>query len=248
MNNASSLPAASASRTATTPPFLRLYAVGDIHGRDDLLCDVLHKIDVDLAEAAGVTPLVVFVGDYVDRGPNSRRVIDLLIELEMRLPTVCLCGNHELYMLKFLREPDSGPQWFDLGGRETLTSYGLQIPAKLNGRVLADLSRRFQEALPKSHLQFLSSRPSSLALGDYLFVHGGVAAHMPMSEQSPRMLATTREESSLATERLGRVIVHGHTPVPSLEVRGGYINIDTGAYATGLLTCIALEGITMRVL
>jgi serine/threonine protein phosphatase 1 len=227
-----------------------IYAVGDIHGRLDLLDDLLKRILEDVATLGGARrPVLVFVGDYVDRGVASRGVIDRLIALkaasmagqgfEVRL----LKGNHEETLLSFLQSPDAGPAWVEFGGGETLLSYGVNRPA---GRGDPETWRatqiEFQKNFPTEHLAFMRDLELAVTYGDYLFVHAGVRPGVPLEQQDPQDLLWIRGDFLNRPHRLGHVVVHGHTPVEDAFVGAARINIDTGAYATGVLTAVRLHG------
>lgn len=223
-----------------------VYAVGDIHGCADLLerlCDIMAA---DAREsAADGPPTVVFLGDLVDRGPNSARVIDLIIELPSRTGwrVHTLKGNHEQAMLQFLDDPAFGPTWVAHGGGPTLASYGV-FPALGQADEAAWTATRdaFAEALPPGHLRFLQSLDLYIELGDYLFVHAGVRPGVPISLQSEQDLLWIRGDFLSRARACERVVVHGHTPTEAPELSRWRIGVDTGAYATGVLTAIRLSG------
>lgn len=228
------------------PEGLRIYAIGDIHGRADLLCERLQKITYDLNAHPTRYPLLIFLGDYIDRGSQSRNVIDLILTAQRIIPTICLSGNHEIFALKFLRDPHSGPAWFELGGRETLASYGLNVPSRLTRAAIEQLSAEFAVALPDAHRSFLTALGLTVTFGSYLFVHAGIDPEIPVPEQSHLTLTTIRKPFLSEGLGFGRIIVHGHTPVREPDIRDNRINIDTGAYITGRLTCLVLENAKMR--
>ncbi len=223
------------------PAELRVYAIGDIHGRADLLRDLLLKVVTDLHEAPIRFPIVVFLGDYIDRGPHSADVLDLILAAQRQMVTVCLAGNHELYALRFLRDPTSGPSWFELGGRETLASYGIAAPWRPTMQDCAELSASFGKALPFEHYRFLSTLGLTASFGEYLFVHAGIQPAIAIAEQGNATLTMIREPFLEHAHDFGRIVVHGHTPVAAPDIRANRINIDTGAYITGKLTCIVLQ-------
>lgn len=192
--------------------------------------------------------MLVFLGDYVDRGPDSARVIDLLLMVRMSLPVICLAGNHELYALRFLRDAAFGPRWFDLGGRETLASYGVSGTDGAALRGYDEMAEAFGRALSDEHRRFLMSLGTSFSLGDYIFVHAGLEPGKALAEQGANVLTTIRNPPTAGPAGHGCVVVHGHTPKAEPEIRPDRINIDTGAYATGRLTCLVLEGATLRFL
>jgi serine/threonine protein phosphatase 1 len=215
--------------------------VGDVHGRADLLDQVLSRIDADLAAYPDCQPIQVFLGDYIDRGPSSRSVLDLLINRSRTHKIVCLKGNHETYVFEFLRNPAILPDWRQLGGLETLMSYGLKPPVKADAADQLELAKALSASLPKDHRQFLRSLAPSFTCGDFFFVHAGVKPGIPLAQQREADLLWIRDDFLLCEDNFGKVIVHGHTPVREPDIRPNRINIDTGAYATGRLTCLIIE-------
>ena len=186
-------------------------------------------------------PVEIFLGDYIDRGPNSREVIDRLIARSRVRETIFLKGNHETYLAGFLDQPAMLGEWRQIGGLETLMSYGMQPSLRMEPDEQIRLAAAFKRVLPESHRLFLNSLSTSLSGGDYFFVHAGIRPGVPLAEQRDEDLLWIREDFLLCEESFGRVIVHGHSPVPEPEMRPNRINIDTGAYATGRLTCLVLE-------
>jgi Calcineurin-like phosphoesterase len=223
------------------PDGVRIYAVGDIHGRADRLDDVLNRIDADLALDPVSIPLELFLGDYVDRGPSSREVIDRLIMRGRLFRSVFLKGNHETYITDFITNPPILDSWQRLGGLETLMSYGIEPTINASAGAQVRLAFAFDRVLPNSHRQFLGNLKTSFTCGDFFFVHAGVRPGIPLEKQHENDLLWIREEFLLCEEEFGKMIVHGHTPVMMPEIRSNRINIDTGAYATGQLTCMKLE-------
>lgn len=235
-----------ASRATTGPA--RVYAVGDVHGRLDLLQILLRQIEDDaIATAAGNTFLIL-LGDYVDRGPQSREVIELLASYRPPLMRVyCLKGNHEQALTRFLDDPVGGEAWAVNGGRETMLSYGvIPPPAGLPEAEAASAweAARLElgEALPPSHRAFLQALQLWVTIGDYLFVHAGVRPGAPLDQQSEHDLLWIRKDFLEARKASDKVIVHGHTPENEPFLGRWRIGIDTGAYATGLLSAVRLEG------
>lgn len=223
------------------PDGLRVYAIGDIHGRADLLDQLLSRIDADLKQRAVAKALQIFLGDYVDRGPDSARVLDRLIGRGKTHQTLCLKGNHELYLLEFLDNPAVLKVWGQYGGLTTLLSYGLRPTLNADLEEQTELAAALRRAMPKNHLQFLTELPLTYTCGDFFFVHAGIRPGAPLSRQREEDLLWIRDEFLCHEEPFEKVIVHGHTPVREPEVRKNRINIDTGAYATGRLTCLTLE-------
>src|SRR3954452_12305371 len=227
---------------ARLPEGLRIYAMGDIHGCADLLKAVLLRIDVDCTLYPSFRPIVVLLGDYIDRGPASKEVLDLLLGCGQTKETVFLKGNHDTFVHRFMSEPAVLDEWRLCGGLETLVSYGLKPSISPDALEQKQLARQLARSIPKRHLEFLDSLTPSFICGDFLFVHAGIRPGVPLRKQKEEDLLWIREEFLCYEERFEKFIVHGHTPVLTLEIRSNRINIDTGAFATGRLTCIAIEG------
>ena len=223
------------------PDGVRVYAIGDIHGHLDLLDQVLARIDAHLADNPISQPIEVFLGDYVDRGPQSRVVLDRLIERSHTHRTIFLKGNHEVLLATFPTDPNILDEWRKYGGLETLMSYGLKPSAKRSPSQYPELAAALEHALPQSHRDFLSELKTHFVCGDYFFVHAGVRPNVSLHLQSENDLLWIRDDFLKYEKPFDKIIVHGHTPVPAPEIRSNRINIDTGAYATGKLTCLVLE-------
>jgi serine/threonine protein phosphatase 1 len=230
------------------PKGVRVYAIGDIHGRADLLDEVLKRIDADLAKNPNNHSVEVFLGDYIDRGPASRQVLDRLVARSRTHRTVFLKGNHETYLTGFVVNPPILADWQRLGGFETLLSYGITPTISANAATQALLAADFDQALPQSHRRFLDHLKLSFTCGDFFFVHAGVRPGIPLTKQREEDLLWIRSDFLLCEERFSKFVVHGHTPVPQPDIRPNRINIDTGAYATGQLTCLMLEGDKMHLI
>src|ERR1700730_7797572 len=226
---------------ARLPDGLRIYAIGDIHGRADPLAALLRQIDVDCTLYPSSRPIVVFIGDYIDRGPASREVLDLLLGCERTREAVFLKGNHETFVHRFLSEPAVLDEWRLYGGLETLVSYGLKPSINPDVREQAKLAKELARTIPKRHLEFLESLNPAFSCGDFLFVHAGIRPGVPIRKQREEDLLWIREEFLSCEQRFEKFVVHGHTPVPTPDFRSNRINIDTGAFATGRLTCIVIE-------
>jgi serine/threonine protein phosphatase 1 len=220
----------------------RIYAVGDIHGRADLLGEMIDRIRVDMDRHSARRQVTVFLGDYVDRGPDSRLVVDMLLALSQGGNAVCLKGNHEAILVRFPQEPSLWENWVAFGGMQTLLSYGLRIPARLAREDQVRVAEEFRQALPPEHLHFLESLPLSYVSGNVAFVHAGLRPNIPLDQQQEEDLLWIRRPFLDHRSPFSHFVVHGHTPVESPEVHTNRINIDTGAFATGRLSCIALEG------
>ena len=226
---------------AALPEGIRIYAVGDVHGRSDLLERLLAAIDADCKQRPIARPITVFVGDYIDRGPDSRIVLDLLLQWHRAHEAIFLRGNHETFLPRFLADPRSLDEWRQYGGLETLLSYGLKPSINPARHEQIRLSAELADILPREHLGFLESLELSFSCGDFLFVHAGVRPCVPIHEQTEDDLLWIRDDFLTWEEPFERFVVHGHTPVSEPDLRPNRINIDTGAYATGRLTCVVIE-------
>jgi serine/threonine protein phosphatase 1 len=229
-----------------TPDAVRIYAVGDIHGRADLLGDLFARIDADGRRSSHSEAIEVYLGDYIDRGPASGEVIDRLIQRGRTRSTIFLKGNHETYPNAFLKYPGFLTEWSQVGGLETLMSYGLRPPVNAEPKEQLDVARLFGAALPMAHRTFLQELRSSVSYGDFYFVHAGVRPGVALADQREEDLLEIRDVFLNCEDDFGKVVVHGHTPVSEPEFRPNRINIDTGAYATGRLTCLAIAGDKLR--
>lgn len=234
------------SRAARVGEGRLVYAVGDVHGRADLLARLLASIRADAASRPEPRRLLVFLGDYVDRGPDSRRVLDLLTAPPGDgFERVHLKGNHEDAMLRFLEDARAGRWWIgpDMGGAATLASYGVDAgqPA---ARVHGELCRR----LPGAHRAFLENLALCHEEGDYLFVHAGIRPGVALASQTAEDMMWIRHEFLDWPGALPRTVVHGHSIHPRPAVRRHRIGIDTGAWHFGTLTCLALAGDSRRFL
>ncbi|MEL6661876.1 MAG: metallophosphoesterase family protein [Pseudomonadota bacterium] len=237
-------PATQPPRETHVPQDTRVYAVGDIHGRADLLFKLMDKIEED-AEAADETRIVlIFLGDYVDRGFQSKEVIDFLLSDDLsRYETYFLKGNHEAAFETFLSDSTFGPQWARFGGAETLMSYGIQPPrAKTQASEWEAVCQQLNDALPNEHRSFLSSLSLYATLGDYVFVHAGLRPGQALEHQTEKDILWIREEFLKDEGTFERVVVHGHTPISEPHQDFRRIGIDTGAYLTGKLTAACLVG------
>jgi serine/threonine protein phosphatase 1 len=224
------------------PIDVRIYTIGDIHGRVDLLDNALHRVDVHLAASPTALGIEVFLGDYIDRGPASREVLDRLVRRSHTNRTVFLKGNHDTYLTDFVTNPSLLEEWQELGGLETLMSYGVTPLMNADPAAQVRLAADFRRALPRSHDRFVRNLKSSFTCGDFFFVHAGVRPGIPLEKQREADLLWIRHDFLFCEEDFGKFIVHGHTPVSQPDIRPNRVNIDTGAYATGRLTCLVLEG------
>jgi serine/threonine protein phosphatase 1 len=221
--------------------------IGDIHGRLDLLERAIAAIHDDV-EAYGADALTVTLGDYVDRGPQSSGVIERLAQNPFPTPYVALKGNHEDMLEAFLDDPTFGAHWRRQGGTETLDSYGIKVRRLLVGRADAEAAEQLRANMPEQHVDFLHALKTSHTHGQYFLCHAGVRPGVPLDQQDEQDLLWIRDEFLASTDDFGKIVVHGHTPIPEPEVLPNRINIDTGAFATGRLTCIALSDTGYRFL
>lgn len=221
------------------PDNLRVYAVGDIHGRLDLLTTLHEAIDEDAEMHPGPQCVEVYLGDYVDRGPQSAGVIDALMERMRTRNAICLAGNHEDIMLDALTSQEAFANWLRIGGVETVFSY-----VRPTGTMdQAQLWNEWRVGMRSDHVAFLRQLETTYVCGDYLFVHAGLRPGVSLEAQDRSDMLWIRREFLDYPHSFGHLVVHGHTPIPSPEVLSNRINIDTGAYATGHLTCLVLEGV-----
>lgn len=236
--------------TRRVPANLRVYAVGDIHGRLDLFERLLRLIEADRADWTGTTE-VVLLGDYIDRGPDSAAVLDLLARgLPGWATWTLLRGNHEQSMLDAIDGVGAGHvlrAWLEYGGRETLRSYGAPPHIALGddeAAIVSDLRAR----VPAAHLKLLRNLKLSRTTGDYLFVHAGIRPGVALAAQDERDLLWIRGEFLDCRDDHGCVVVHGHSITRDVIERPNRIGIDTGAYASGRLTALVLEDSRRRYL
>lgn len=239
-------PAGQAAPAGATSPGTVVYAIGDLHGCWELL-DAIHMgIACDARFRRAERRKVVYLGDYVSRGPDSRRVVERVID--WRPPgfdIVTLKGNHEDLLLRFLDgDLGCGAQWLDHGGVEGLAHYQvfLEDPAARDDDALADARHRLLATLPAAHRAFLRGLATSHRDGDYLFAHAGVLPGMPLDAQSASNLMWIRGRFLESGSDHGAIVVHGHSISAEPEVRRNRIGIDTGAYGSGVLTCVVLDG------
>jgi len=221
----------------------RAYVVGDLHGRLDLLDQLLDKIHEDISRRPTRKVLLIFVGDLIDRGPSSAQVVERLRTYERPgIRTVFLLGNHEEVLLRILGgEADLIAKWRSFGGSECLKIYGLDAAA-LSGLEDEDALALVRKAIPKKHVEFLESFDDSCRFGDYLVVHAGIRPGVEFDQQRQSDLRWIRDPFLFDDTDHGFVVVHGHTIRPEVEMRPNRIGIDTGAYRSGVLTALAIDG------
>ena len=221
----------------------RCYAVGDIHGRVDLLEHLLAKIHADLQRRPARKTLLVFVGDLIDRGPSSAQVIERLrCYRRDGVQPMFLLGNHEEVLLRVIAGDSTVVQsWLQFGGLECLQSYGVKL-AQLRGRSAEQVVEVVRAAVPREHVEFLESFGDSCRFGDYMLVHSGIRPGIEVDQQSQSDLRWIRDPFLYDETDHGFVVVHGHTITDEVEERPNRIGIDTGAYRSGVLTALGIEG------
>lgn len=228
----------------------RIYAIGDIHGYDDLLEAMQQAIAVDMERYPAAQVLIVYLGDLIDRGPNSLDVIDMIIDHKENAPgnveIICLRGNHDEWLVSFLDDAGIVSPWALKGGLETLASYGLAkddvLAAVADPDLAETLRQQFLLQLPERHKDFMLSLPLSHSDGDYFFAHAGVDPDRPLAEQRREDLTWIRDKFLLSRKNFGKVVVHGHSHRDAVESFPNRVNVDTGAYVQQVLSCVILEG------
>lgn len=226
------------------PEGVRVYAVGDVHGCAGLLLRLHELIRADAAQWPGARNVIVYLGDYIDRGEESRGVIEVLLQAPLPgFEPVYLRGNHEASLLQFLDDISVGPSWMSYGGAATLLSYGVRPPEPMSAPdELQRAQRQLAERLPEDHRRFMASTRLAHVEGDYYFAHAGVRPGVPLDQQSALDLLWIRDDFLRSTMDFGKIVVHGHTITDQPDVQRNRIGIDTGAFASGRLTCLVLDG------
>lgn len=219
----------------------RVYAIGDVHGRLDLFEELIARIATDDAARGVAETTIVLLGDLVDRGPDSAGVLDAAIRLSARRRVRALCGNHEEMFLKALNSDAVLREFLRFGGRETVLSY-IRDPREYTELTLEELRRRLHALVPREHIAFMQGLEDWVLIGDYLFVHAGIRPGVAIKEQSLQDLRWIREPFLGAPSPASQCVVHGHTIASEPQQLPGRIGIDTGAYQSGCLTALGLEG------
>lgn len=232
---------------AAGPPGLRIYAIGDVHGRFDLLEEMHARIAQQIARDRPADFRVIHVGDYVDRGPRSRDVLDFLVERTRDPRFVALAGNHDAGFLEFLARPAADGLFAAHGGAETALSYGVRADFSTD-RMARETANALLAVMPRAHLAFLEGLPRSVALGDFFFCHAGIRPGIALSAQSADDLIWIRGPFLKHPGLHEKVVVHGHTPAGEPEIMPNRVNIDTGAWMSNVLTAISVEGKRKRIL
>lgn len=227
---------------ARAPDGMRLYAVGDVHGRLDLLRRMHERIAEDLVRRPPDDWRVIHLGDYIDRGPDSKGVLDFLIAAQNRDPRhVTLMGNHDAGFIEFLRDPDAAGLFARYGGEDTARSYGVELDFGSFGAFRA-AHTALVRAVPADHVAFLLGLERSASFGDFFFCHAGIRPGVPLDRQAPDDLIWIREDFLRWPGLHPKLVVHGHTPTARPELRPNRVNVDTGAFKTGLMTALVVEG------
>ena len=236
-----------APRVWAGPAGARAYAIGDVHGRLDLLDRMFDEIARDRRQGHAARDYLILLGDVIDRGPDSSGVIERLMALPDNpwlkgMRTVFLMGNHEEMMLRVLQgEPEAVHQWLTFGGYEFAQSYGVEV-GKLAALSPADAAGSIRARVPAAHLAFVEGFADSFTFGDYLFVHAGLRPGRKLAEQDTHDLRWIREEFIEDDSDHGCMVVHGHTISAEPQQLENRIGIDTGAYQSGILTALKIEG------
>jgi len=239
---------------ARAPDGIRIYAIGDVHGRLDLLEAMHRRIEAEIEQDRPADWRVIHLGDYVDRGPDSKGVLDFLIDARTRDSRhLMLTGNHDLGFLDFLKAPDADGLFIRYGGIQTAQSYGVTIGggSAWFGKAEAALRQghaALVAAVPQSHVDFLRSLTFSLSFGDFFFCHAGIRPDVPLESQNPQDLIWIRDIFHNHPGLYPKIVVHGHTPVPEAEVTANRVNVDTLAWQSGNLTALVVDGADKRIL
>lgn len=234
----------------TLPEGTRLYVFGDVHGRFDLVQRLRDAIRRDRARSSTAAVQVIGLGDFIDRGPDSKSVIEAFTSDFFECDASYIRGNHEQLLLDFLDDPENGPSWLRNGARETLRSYGVDLADSTSGTRVdyAKLRTAFRARLPQAHAAFLEGLPLSLSVGGYFFVHAGARPGVPLHQQKPSDMLWIRDGFADRDDQFEKIVVHGHTPVDRPYLGRFRINLDTGAYLTNRLSCLVLESRERRIL
>lgn len=234
---------------ASIPEGRRVYAIGDVHGRNDLLQQLLDKIIEDDGARGDAESEIIFLGDLVDRGPDSAGVIDTAMQIKAKLGDIrFLMGNHEEVYLSAATGDEKAVRFFNrIGGRETILSYEITMKEYME-LDMVQLAKRIPELFPQNHIDFITGFEDQIIIGDYAFVHAGVRPGVTLAEQRPKDLRWIREDFLAGDEPHEKVIVYGHTINEDVVEAGNRIGIDTGAYYSNKLTALVLEGSERRYL
>lgn len=227
---------------AKGPDGMRIYAIGDVHGRFDCLSALHEMIMKEIARDRPADWRIIHLGDYVDRGPQSREVLEFLSNACARDPRIiATLGNHDEGFLDFLRSPTEAQLFIDYGGFETCASYGVVLRSMKREELIAS-HREMVDAVPRSHILFLRDRPRSVSFGDFYFCHAGIRPEIALDSQDAHDLIWIRRDFLDHRRLYAKVIVHGHTPCEQPDVLSNRLNVDTKAFETGRLTALVIDG------
>lgn len=232
-------------KDARAPQDMRLYAIGDVHGRFDLLQQMHEMIRDDLAQRPAADWRIIHLGDYIDRGPQSSEVLDFLVTCSLDQRILSLLGNHDEGFLEYLATGDTSGIFALHGGPDTARSYGVELDftdthtARLGYEALV-------KAVPQAHVDFIRTMPRSLSFGDFFFCHAGVNPVVPLDSQDPDDLLWIRTLFLKWTDPLDKVIIHGHTPQRVIDIQPNRVNLDTYAWKNGILSAIIIDGTEKR--
>ncbi len=232
---------------ARVPKGARYYVIGDIHGRLDLFKALLAAIERDNQAKPSARMHIILLGDLIDRGPDSAKVLAIAREWQKHRSVRILTGNHEEMFLKAFDDPAVCRQFFKLGGRETLISYGVSA-REFKDSSIEKLAKRMRKVVPKQDRKFIKTFEDMIVAGDYVFVHAGINPERPLEDQDPADLRWIRTPFLKHKGDFPKVVVHGHTITNDIVDDGKRIGLDTGAYRSGVLTALVLEGNTRRLL
>lgn len=227
---------------ARGPDKLRVYAIGDVHGRLDLLQEMHRLIQLENEKAPPFDWVIVHLGDYIDRGPQSKGVLDFLVNAQKRSHRIlALAGNHDVGFLDFINSGSPDGIFANNGGRQTARSYGVEIDFD-DSRSIRSGQAAMASAVPSAHMDFMRRLPLSMVFGDFFFCHAGIRPGVDLDHQAPSDLIWIRWEFLDDLRLYPKVIIHGHTPATEVEVRPNRVNLDTGAYSSGRLSAIVIDG------
>jgi serine/threonine protein phosphatase 1 len=233
---------------ARGPEGLRIYAMGDVHGRADLLKLMHERIEAEIARDKPADWRIIHLGDYVDRGTDSKAVLDFLVAAHRRDERiVSLAGNHDVGFLEFLDKPDPATLFARFGGAETAQSYGVTLDCS-HSMALRQSHSALMDAVDDSHVAFLRARPFSATMGDFFFCHAGIRPEVALDKQAAEDLIWIRADFLDYRALHPKIIVHGHTPFAEPEILPNRVNVDTLAYRSGVLTALVVEGAEKRML
>lgn len=233
---------------AAAPEGMRLYAVGDVHGCHELMSRMHRRIMAEIMHDRPADWRIIYLGDYVDRGPATRQVLDFLCHAARSEPRIlALAGNHDIGLLDFLAAPAADGLFANNGGATTARSYGVDLQFSHDDALVRGHAA-LQAAIPDAHLAFLRGLKLSVSFGDFFFCHAGIRPGVPLDAQTPEDLVWIRETFHRHEGLRPKVIVHGHTPVPAPEIRPNRVNLDTGAFYSGRLSALMVEGQRKRLL